>query len=329
MISKLDYRRRALIGGAVLASAWLASCGGGTQVQPFSANRVIAFGDESSVIDDNNGDANGRKYTINATVSATDLTLACKLDPLWIQVVANAYGLLFPQCNPAPAVTAPASRIRAVAGARVAAIAAQIDAQLAESAFTAKDLTTVLIGQNDVFDAYAQYPAVGETQLIANLEAAGTALGTQINRIASAGAKVLVVTVPDLGLTPFAVTEKAAHADIDRAALLRRLTARFNASMRSTIFNDGRMIGLILLDEYVESVASVVNGGGFTNVMVGACDLTKSALVPPSVLDCTTQTLITGATPTTYLWADSTLLGSGGQKALGTLASSRAANNPF
>jgi hypothetical protein len=37
--------------------------------------------------------------------------------------------------------------------------------------------------------------------LIANVEAAGEALGEQVNRLADAGAKVLISTIPDLGLT--------------------------------------------------------------------------------------------------------------------------------
>ena len=323
MKSKLDRWRRALLYGVALASVGMASCGGGEQVQKFAPNRVIAFGDETSVIDDFKGDANGRKYTVNATVSATDATLACRINPIWVQVLARAYGLVFPQCNPPPnAVVAPVSRIRAAAGARVADIAAQIDAQIAESAFTPKDLVTVLVGQNDVLAQYAQYPGVGEPQLIANIEAAGVALGNQVNRIADASAKVLISTAPDVGLTPFAVAEKAAHTDIDRAGLLTRLTARLNASMRATIQNDGRKIGLILTDEYIHAVVRVAGGGGFTNVVAAVC-------VPPSALDCTTLTLIAGGSGTAYLWADTTHLSSGGHAQLGSLALTRATNNPF
>ena len=323
MNSKIDRWRHALRCGAVLAAALLAGCGGGNQVQVFSPNRVIAFGDETSVIDDFKGDANGRKYTDDATVSATDPTLDCKLNPLWIQALANNYGFVFPQCNPAPnAVVAPANRIRAKAGAKVADLSAQIDAQIAESAFTGRDLVTVLIGQNDVLEQYAQYPAVSEAQLTANLEAAGTALGVQVNRLAAAGAKVLVSTIPVVGYTPFAYAERAAHTDTDRAALLARLSSRFNATMRATIVNDGRIIGLILADEYFQSAASVVNGGGFSNATSAAC-------VPPSALDCTSLTLVPGATGVTYLWADNLHLSSGGHVALGSLATTRAVNNPF
>jgi outer membrane lipase/esterase len=330
MKSKLNRWRGALLCAVVLASGWLAACGGGTQVTAFAPKRVIAFGDETSVIDDFNGNANGRKFTVNATVSATDQTLACKLDPLWTQVLANAYSIVFPQCNPAPnAVAAPTGRIRAAAGAKVADISAQIDAQVAETPFAATDLATVLVGTNDVLAEYAKYPGTGEPQLTANVEAAGTALGDQVNRIANTGAKVLISTIPNIGLTPFGLAEKAANTDTDRSALLSRLSQRFNATMRARIINDGHMIGLILADEYFVGVASVVNGGGFTNVTTGVCDLTKSALTPPSVLDCTTQTLVTGGSVTTFLWADTIHLSPGGHQALGSLALTRAQNNPF
>jgi hypothetical protein len=330
MNSKTDRWRRALLGIAVAAAALVAACGGGTPVQTFTPDRLIAFGDESSVIEDFKGDANGRKYFDDATVSPTDPTLACKLNPTWVQALGNVYGFVFPQCNPGPnAVVAPTSRIRATIGARVADLSAQIDAQLAESAFTPKDLVTVLIGQNDILDQYALFDGSNEAALTAAVEAAGDALGVQVNRIANAGAKVIVSTALDLGLTPFAIAERTAHTDTDRGALLTRLTARFNASMRARIINDGRMIGLLLADEYFQSVVRVANGGGFTNVISGVCDLTKSALVPPSVLDCTSLTLVPGGSGTTYLWADSTHLSSGAQGQLGSLAAARAANNPF
>lgn len=328
MKSNVDRGRRTLRCGAALAASLLVACGGGSQVQTFEPNRIIAFGDESSVIDDVGRAANGRKYSVNATVSDTDPTIACDLNPLWIQVVATAHNLVFPQCNRS-GVASPTSRIRATAGARVADLSTQIDAQLAESPFTGREFATVLIGQNDILDQYKQYPAVGETQLTTNVEALGTALGTQVNRIADGGAKVLLSTVLDLGLTPYATAEKAAHTDADRAALLSRLTARFNAAMRATILNDGRKIGLILADEFFSAVVKISNGGGFTNVVTPVCDLTRSALVPPSVLDCTNLTLVSGGSATTYLYADTLLLSAGGQQSLGTLAAARATNNPF
>ena len=326
MTVKMDRWRRALRCVTVAASVGLAACGGGEQVEAFAPSRAIAFGDESSVLDDAGSLGNGRKYSINGFMSETNLTRDCRQLPLWIQIVALPYQLTFSQCNNGTTpVASPTSRIRAVPGAKVADLAGQIDAQQTEGAFTSKDLVTVLIGQNDVLAQYAQFPAVGELQLIANVEAAGAALGEQVNRLAGAGAKVLVSTIPDLGLTPFAIAERTGHTDTDRAALLTRLSARFNASMRATIINDGRKIGLVLLDEYLQIVVRVFNGGGFTNVIDVACDTSKA----PTLLDCTPQTLVTGAGVSTYLWADTTHLSAGGQQALGALASARAANNPF
>jgi len=323
--------RRAL--GAVLAIAatlLIAACGGSdTETNNFRASRVVAFGDESSVIVDTNGDANGSKYSVNATVSATDPTLACSFNPLWVQSVASVYGLIFPECNNAiPRVVAPTSRMRAAAGARAADLAGQIDAQQAEQPLGPGDLVTVLIGTNDVVAEYQNFPAQSEAQLIAKVEAEGAEVGRQVNRIANTGAKVLLATVVDLGITPFGGAERAAHADVDRAALLSRLTARFNALMRATIVNDGRKIGLVLLDEHISVITKNPGLEGFTNYVDPVCDLTKSSLRPPSILDCTTLTLVPGGNAA-YLWADDRHLSASAQVSFAAIAITRVQNNPF
>ena len=321
--------RRALGCIAVAAAALLgAACGGSDEENSFRASRVIVFGDESSLLVDS-GDHNGRKYSVNGIVSDTDPTIACATNPLWVQAVASRYGLVFPECNTGTTpVVNPTSRIRAAFGARAADLAAQIDAQQAEVPLQSGDMATVMIGANDVFAQYAQYPTLSEAELIANVEAAGAEAGRQVNRIADTGAKVLLATIYDVGATPFAAAERAAHTDVDRAALLSRLSFRYNASLRATITNDGRRIGLILADEFVSLVAKFNGIGGFTNSTTGVCDLTKSALTPPSTLDCTSKTFITDGSGA-YLWADDRHLGATGQSSLATLAISRAQNNPF
>lgn len=325
-----DGRRRLLAGVALAAALAAASCGGGEQVASFTATRVIAFGDESSVIDDSQNPGNGRKYSVNGTVSTTNLSIDCRVNPLWIQVLASRYGLVFPECNinTVPAV-APTSRIRAMNGAVAADLAGQIAAQEAASPFRAGDMATVLVGQNDVLAQYAQYPGVGEAQLIANVEAAGAETARQVNRLAALDVRVIVSTVADLGFTPYAIAQRSAFSDIDRAALLTRLSARYNASMRRTLINDGRRVGLLVLDELVSAIARFPGLNGFSNASTGVCDLSRSALTPPSILDCTPQTLITGGGAYTYLWADDRHLSAGGQLSLGTLAADRAERNPF
>jgi phospholipase/lecithinase/hemolysin len=321
--------RRALGAIAVVAAAIVAaSCGGGEPTTRFHASRVIALGDESSQLVDS-GDHNARKYSVNGTVSTTDPTILCTGNPIWVQSVATFYGLTYPECNVGAApVLAPVSRIRAQFGARAADLAAQIDAQQSESPIQEGDMVTVMVGAYDVLAQYAKYPEVSEPELIAAVEAAGAETGRQVNHLTSLGARVLLATIFDMGVTPFAVAERAGNADTDRAALLSRLTFRYNAEMRATIVNDGRKIGLILMDEYVTEVARVPGFGGFTNSTKGVCDLTKSTLVPPSTLDCTAQTFITGGLPS-YFWADDVHLSATGQSVLGQLALNRAQNNPF
>src|SRR4051812_31191165 len=87
---------------AAFAAGLLTACGGGTsQYDPFVPGRVLAFGDENSVID-----SQGRKYSINGvkdtldengqTVSAIDCTALQN----WAQSVASHYGFVFAECNP-------------------------------------------------------------------------------------------------------------------------------------------------------------------------------------------------------------------------------------
>jgi outer membrane lipase/esterase len=314
----------------VAAALGLAACGGGEQVSEFRATRVLAFGDEASVIVDTAGNANGRKYTVNATVSATDPTLDCRANPIWIQAVGNRFGLPFPQCNyGTTAVASPVNRIRAAAGARSADVAAQVDAQLAESAIGKGDLATVLVGLNDIVAAYRTYPTRSEAEISATVRDAGIAAALQVNRLANLDARVIVATVVDAGVTPFGRSERAANTDTDRSALLTRLTASFNSGLRGALVNDGRRIGLVLLDEYISVTAKFTGLNGIANSADTACNLTLSTQVPPSALDCTTSTLVSGASATSWLWADTLRLSPAGQTALGTFANERLDNNPF
>ena len=321
--------RRAIAGVAMCVCLLASSCGGSTSKTQFIPARVVSFGDESSMIIDVNNDSNGAKFTVNATVSSSDQRLACPLNAIWNQSVAASFGLVFPECNPgSTAVTAPVSRIRATRGARAVDLGPQIDAQQADSPLGEGDMATLLIGENDIVAQYLLYPTLSEVELNANVEAAGVEVGRQLNRLADLGAKILVATIPDLGLTPFGYAERAAHADTDRGALLSRLSQNFNAKLRATMYNDGRRIGLILLDELVQTTAAHPGLNGINNTSVAVCDLAQSKLTPPSSLDCTMQTLIPDGNAT-YFWADDRHLSASGQNLFGSAAITRAQNNSF
>ena len=324
--------RRAAIGCGVLAATLLlAACGGSEPTSTFHPTRIIAFGDETSSILDIDGNFNGHKFSVNGTNINDNTAIDCRGHPNWLQTLGSAFGtFVFPTCNPAgSAVFDPPNRIRATVGARAEDLAAQIDAQVAESSFQDTDLVTVLVGVNDVLAQYQQYPTLSEIELTANVEAAGTLVGRQVNRLADAGARVIISTIPDVALSPYGIAEKAAHVDTDRQALLRRLVDAFNASLKLQIDNDGHKIGLVLLDEAVRQVVKFPGTHGILDGSRAVCDLSQSQLTPPSTLDCTEFTLIPFGSGATFLWADDRHLSSGGHAMLGQLAASRALNNPF
>jgi outer membrane lipase/esterase len=312
-------RALALLGLATLGGLFaLSGCGGGSTAQTaFKPERVIAFGDETSLLR-----SDGRKFAVNAL--NTDDSIDCATNPIWVQTVATAYNYVFAECNPTASAEVKAF-MRAAAGARADDVKTQIDAQVAlagaAGGVKAGDLITVLAGANDVLEQYALYPGRAEAELTTELRARGVRLADQVNRLVNLGAKVIVATIPDMGVTPFASAEKAAKTDTDRAALLSRLSAAFNGRIRVNIINDGRVIGLVLTDEMVQAMVISPPSFALGNSVDSAC----TAALP----DCTTKTLKEGAGAGTYLWADATRMAHGGHARLGVLGSQRALNNPF
>ncbi len=292
----------------------LASCGGGTsQFEPFAPEQYVALGDETSVIR-----SDGRRFTVNPLNAAG--AVDCAVEPIWTQAVANQFSFVFAECNPTGA-TAFKAVMRAAAGARVEDLAVQIDQQIASGGFAAKSLVTVLVGANDVLEAYASYPARTEAQLIADMQARGEQLAAQVNRLVALGPRVIVSTVPDVGLSPYALQQKAAHTDTDRAALISRLVSALNGRVRTNILNDGRFVGLVLGDEVVQSMVRLAGGFGVADFTTPLCTV--------ALPDCSTQTLVSGGVATTWLWADDRRLAFIAQSRLGALAVARAVGNPF
>jgi len=157
-----------------------------------------------------------------------------------------------------------------------------------------------------------------------------------VNSLAERGAKVLVSTTPDLGRAPVAGDRSSGSTNVN-PGVLTRLSAAFNDGLLGSLNNDGRKIGLVQLDAYVQAVDSsrAAGGGLFINTTLGACLATS---LPPA---CTTLTMGTDAAaippPTvvstanglSWLWADAIHLSAGGQSGLGAIATTRARNNPF
>jgi phospholipase/lecithinase/hemolysin len=240
---------------------------------------------------------------------------------VWVQVVASTYGYGFPEC---PVGTGDQKAFsRAAAGARVADVVAQIDAVVAAGGFRDKDLVLIMAGMNDILELYGRYPRESRETLLAAARARGITVGLQVDRMVALGAKVIVSTVPDLGLSPFARAEDAAFPKGGRSQLLADLTAELNGRIRVTIINDGRFVGLVLADEFVQTAVASPGSYSLSNARDEAC----LAAVPPP--DCSTLTLKAGANAETWLWADGYRLSTAGHRQIGGQAEVRARNNPF
>jgi len=314
---------RLALAGAVTVAA-LVACGGGTsQYDAFVAGRLIAFGDETSAIT-----TSGQKYSTNGSTASTDAsgttvyTLDCNAQPNWVQSLASLYGFVFAECNPGN-VEAPQAIMRALPGTRVADIQVQIDAQIAAGGFRDKDLVAMLAGANDILEMYQQFPGRSEDDLTAELRQRGKALALQVNRLVEYGAKVIVATVPDMGLTPYAGKQRLEFNDTNRAELLSRLTAAFNEQLGVNILLDGRFVGLVQADLRTQAMAKSPGSFGLSNVSTAVC--LETAPLP----GCTDQTLVDGGSAAAWMWADDFWLAYGGQAQIGTLAVDRARRNPF
>lgn len=293
---------------AVAASALLSGCGGGDTVVEFAPSRMVVFGDEQSRIE-----ANGHKYTVNALTAATPPAFDCGTNPIWTQVVAANFGMSFAEC-PQTGLATNATHRTAV-GLTVAQLVPLVDDFLANGSPNDQMLAAVMVGTHDVLALYNESPRRSEAALLAELDARGTQLAQQVNRIALAGPAVVVSTIPNLGLTPLS---RATGAD---AGLLDRMTDAFNAALRTHILQDGRFIGIVFADQATDNFVRFQAAFGYTNVTEGVC----TTPVP----DCTTATVANGNTPSSWLWADDFRPGPGFQAHIGNLVVARARNNPF
>ncbi len=332
MTSLSDLRRLSVrvLAPVALAAALLAACGGGTsQVEAFKPTRVIALGDENSVIV-NDGTNDGFRYTINDRRGTT--VGKCALLPIFVQSLASYYGYVYEQCNPAAAT--PKAFIRAIAGAKVDDPASGLAQQVAASGTLGKgDLVSLMIGANDVIELYerVQAGAISSADAVLEVERRGTRAAEQVNAILSTGARAIIVTIPDMGLSPYAAN--ANKTNPGASALLSRLTTDFNGFLRTRInatAYDGRNYGLVLADDIVAAIAKTP-----TAFLSAPASAATAACTTASVLDCkvtdntTTTTLVTGALTTSHLWASDRHIGPEVHARIGQQMQQRAANNPF
>ena len=329
-----DLRRlgTTLLAPMMLCAALLAACGGGTsQVQSFVPARLIVFGDENSMIE-NDGNGDGFKFTVNDRRASTGKCLAL---PSFVQSLASLYGLVFEQCNPNGDL--PKAFIRAQRLATVDDASTGLAQQLASQPdLNQSDLVSVMIGANDIIALYERtQTGLAPADALAEAKRRGTLVAVQVNAILRTGARAIVFTVPDLSSSPYAA--RANLSDPGASDLLHKLTEQFNAYLRTQIDSstyDGRNYGLVLADDLVapmaKNPASFLTAPAVANA--AACilpDDTSGDAVATAVLACDLNRLVDGATTTSHLWASDRHIGPGAHSRIGAQATTRARGNPF
>lgn len=248
---------------------------------------------------------------------------------LWNQILAASYGLGFKSQCPTDATGA---NTYAAVGAKVDDVIAQFAAHRGELGSTT--LVTVWVGQNDILEQLALYKTTPSNleAYKTELKARGERLGQAINGLLSTGAKVLLVTVPDLSKAPGAN---------GFTAVTNELTLAFNSGLigLNGVVNDGTKIGLVKAYDLVKDIAENPANYGSINVTAAMCNTaalkTPTGAASSSLLDCVYDasgiegSTISGATLETHLWAGDYILSPLGQAKIGALAYTRLANNPF
>lgn len=422
--TSLSVLRRAAGAGfaAAAMAAGLTACGGGDQVEKFQPNKIVSFGDESSVLESEAvGDAEvkGLKYTVNSLAFLPNVnklfqpnTLAipsgatllsanaqpawiatpaestivedslivhdtdqvelqfnlpvkykqgdgpeetvtlpvmyqyahqCSSHRLWIQLLANGYGLGYQdECS----VDRSGAVTYAEAGARVStdengvrSIKSQIAAHRSE--LDSKTLVTVMAGQNDILQEYFAVKNFQSTSEAARarLRAKGRELAGMVNDLTTTGARVLIVTVPNLGLTPYA---RSTNAQADRD-LMTSLTSSFNNGFIGSggVMNDGNKIGLVDFFDDTTRIGYDKSRYGFSDTSTALCESARkpdgttnvAAATAPffggeELRHCTTAN-VGGKDVFRYFWADEVNLSPGAHARLGSLAFQRADDIAF
>lgn len=305
--------------GLVLAAACaglLQACGGSTsQVNRFVPQRILAFGDELSILT-----ADGHKYSVNALKA--DKTLDCEASPIWVQYMAlHLYGMNFSECQGSGTSTSAFNL--AMVNARVDDFSTQVYSYTSGSGFQSSDLVTILVGMHDVMDLYHLYDGSNQAALVAQAETKGAQLGDATLQVVGTGARVVISTIPDMGLTPYALQQKADVGD-DRPGVLTALTDAFNKGMRLKFVNlDGSQLGLLMADDLIRG--AVAHPGAY-----GMADATQAACTT-ALPNCSTDTVVDAAANASnaYLWADELHPGAVFHTQLGTQAAGRISSLPF
>jgi outer membrane lipase/esterase len=346
------------LASALAAAALLVACGGGDDSK-FVTTRVVSFGDSlsdlgayapaTSLAGNGSAPVFGGKFTTNVHsgyTAGSNINTAST----WVEVVAGRLGVLISphevgfgatsaKCPANNAtctgygqggsrVTAP-NGIGKDGGALTVPMVTQVANHITRfSSFGEGDLVFVWGGNND---AFIQLGAVGQglpvATAVANMSTAANELVALINTqiIAKGANRVAVMNLPDASQTP-----GFAGLDAQTKGLLSQLSAQFNSTL-ATGLNGVAQARIIDARGLIGAVATSPSTYGLTNVVDAACDpakiaaITRGGVTDGSSLFCNATAgapfdgLKTGASASTWFFADSVHPTSGGHKVIGDI----------
>lgn len=317
-MSRISWRR-ALAAVALGASAVLLSaCGSSTTESALKPARLIVFGDAFSDV----GQA-GTRYTVNdGTVNN------------WLQQVAAEYGTTIAASDSGGfGYARNGARIKEkpnlLGNADALTVAEQAAAFLATgNAYGGSDLVFVNGGMSDVIAQAKAFLAGSQTreQMVANARQAGTDLGAVVRSVVTSGAKyVAVAGTINVGVTPWAQSTGQASA-IEEASLA------FVTALKIAVVDLGSNVLTLEVDYYFNQAAREPGSFSMSNSRDLACTSTDPGVgiglgtgEVNSAL-CTINTIASGVTYNSYMFADKLYVTPNLQRSFGTYVYGRLTN---
>ena len=291
----MNWLRRTAVLAACASAALLTACGSSSVESAFTPTRIVSFGDALSDVGQT-----GTRFTIND--GSTNV---------WTQQFAASYGTTLTAASAGGQGYA-RGNARVLNGPDAAGFAAtltvkqQIDAFLAADKVGSGDMVVLNGGISDVITQMAAVTAgtLTEAQMITNAEQAGRDFAAQVRRVVNAGAThVVVAGTYDLGRSPWATS-------INKVSLLSEASSRFNRTLLVDIVDLGDRVRYVDAAYYFNLLVNSPGNYSLNNSTTPVCTSVDSgngigigAGQVNSAL-CTSGTLLAGADPIRYAFAD-------------------------
>ena len=290
-----NWLRRTAALAVCASAALLVACGSSTVDSAITPTRIVSFGDALSDLGQT-----GTRYTINdGSVNIWTQQFAQNYGHTLTSVAAG--GTSYAQGNARVTGTPDAAGV-----ATTLTLTQQVDAFLATDKVTTGDMLVLNAGISDTITQWAAVTAGTQTSadMVANARQAGRDFGTQVRRLVTAGATHVVVTgTYDLSLSPWGIAT-------NQTSLLSDASRAFNSALLVDVVSMGSNVLYVDAAYYFNLLVRSPGNYNLTNSATPVCTSVDSgngigtgANQVNSAL-CTPSTLVAGADPLRYAFAD-------------------------